>query len=110
MKKTSEKTVYAERALLVAMADPAADMRDQDPLEELARLAETAGAVVVDRVVQKRERPDPRSYIGSGKAGEISRRVADGKINCVIFDHELSPAQMQNLEKDIVKKVLAILL
>jgi len=104
--KSSEKTVYAERALLVAMADPATDLRALDPLEELARLAETAGAVVVDRVVQKRERPDPRTYIGSGKVGEISRRVGDQKINSVIFDHELSPAQKQNLEKDIGKKVI----
>ena len=104
--KSSEKTVYAERALLVAMADPATDLRALDPLEELARLAETAGAVVVDRVVQKRERPDPRTFIGSGKVGEISRRVGERKINSVIFDHELSPAQKQNLEKDIGKKVI----
>ncbi len=106
MKKSSEKTVYAERALLVAAADPSADLHALDPLEELARLAETAGAVVVDRVVQKRERPDARTFIGSGKVDEISRRVSDGKIHCVIFDHELSPAQIQNLEKDLGKKVI----
>jgi GTP-binding protein HflX len=104
--KTSEKTVFAERALLVATADPSLDLHHRDPLEELARLAETAGAVVADRVVQKRERPDPRTFIGSGKVGEISRRVTDGKIHCVIFDHELSPAQIQNLEKDLGKKVI----
>jgi len=104
--KSSEKTVYAERALLVAMASPATDLRARDPLEELARLAETAGAVVADRVVQKRERPDPRTFIGSGKVGEISRLVGERKASCVIFDHELSPAQIHNLEKDLGKKVI----
>jgi GTP-binding protein HflX len=106
LKKTSEKTVYAERALLVAATDPATDLHAVDPLEELARLAETAGAVVVDRAIQRRARPDPRTFIGSGKVDEISRRVGDGKIDCVIFDHELSPAQIQNLEKDLGKKVI----
>jgi len=104
--KSAEKTVYRERALLVGTVDPGTDLRAVDPLDELTRLAETAGAVVVDRLVQKRERPDPRTYIGSGKAGELSRHVADNAIDCVIFDNELSPAQAQNLEKDVGCKVI----
>ncbi|MBV8879233.1 MAG: GTPase HflX [Planctomycetaceae bacterium] len=104
--KSSEKTVYQERALLVGTVEPGFDLRSLDPLDELTRLAETAGAVVVDRLVQKRERPDPRTYIGSGKAGELSRRVADAKIDTVIFDNELSPGQITNLEKDIGCKVI----
>ena len=104
--KSSEKTVYQERALLVGTVDPGFDLRAQDPLDELTRLAETAGAVVVDRLVQKRERPDPRTYIGKGKADELSRRVADAKIDTVIFDNELSPGQIANLEKDIGCKVI----
>jgi len=104
--KSSEKTVYQERAILVGTVDPGTDLRAVDPLDELTRLAETAGAVVVDRLVQKRDRPDPRSYIGKGKAQELSHLVADHKIDTVIFDNELSPGQVQNLEKDIGCKVI----
>ncbi len=104
--KTAEKTVYRERALLVGTVDPGTDLRHVDPLEELTRLAETAGAIVADRVVQKRERPDPRSYIGSGKVTEISRLVDRHKADCAIFDNELSPAQAQNLEKDLGCRVI----
>ncbi len=98
--------MYQERALLVGTVEPGFDLHALDPLDELTRLAETAGAVVVDRLVQKRERPDPRTYIGKGKADELSRRVADAKIDTVIFDNELSPGQIQNLEKDIGCKVI----
>ncbi len=104
--KTSQQTVYLERALLVGRVDPGTDRRDPDPLDELVRLTETAGAVVVDRVLQRRERPDPRTFIGSGKVDEISRRVMDQKIDCVIFDNDLTPAQIQNLGKDIGRKIL----
>jgi GTP-binding protein HflX len=104
--KRAEKTVYRERALLVGTVDPGTDLRAVDPLDELTRLAETAGAIVVDRLVQKRERPDPRTYIGSGKAGELSRQVSEHAIDCVIFDNDLSPAQAQNLEKDVGCKVI----
>src|SRR5689334_6034474 len=96
--KPSEKTVYQERALLVGTVEPGFDLHALDPLDELTRLAETAGAVVVDRLVQKRERPDPRTYIGKGKAAELSSRVSDHKIDTVIFDNELYPGQIANLE------------
>ncbi len=104
--KNSEKTVYQERALLVGTVDPGYDLRALDPLDELTRLAETAGAVVIDRLVQKRERPDPRTYIGKGKSQELAQRVSDHKINTVIFDNELSPGQIANLEKDVSCKVI----
>ncbi len=98
--------MYQERALLVGTVDPGTDLRAIDPLDELTRLAETAGAVVIDRLVQKRERPDPRTYIGKGKAAELAGRVSDHKINTVIFDNELSPGQIANLEKDVACKVI----
>jgi GTP-binding protein HflX len=104
--KTSQKTVYQERALLVGTVEPGTDLRALDPLDELTRLAETAGAVVIDRLVQKRERPDPRTNIGKGKTEELSVRVADHKIDTVIFDNELSPGQIANLVKDIGCKVI----
>ena len=104
--KNSEKTVYQERALLVGTVDPGTDLRAIDPLDELTRLAETAGAVIIDRLIQKRDRPDPRTYIGKGKAEELARHVADHKIDTVIFDNELSPGQISNLEKDVLCKVI----
>ena len=104
--KNPEKTVYRERALLVRTVDPRTDLRAQDPLEELARLAETAGAIVARQMIQRRERPEPRTFIGSGKVDEISRLASAREIDCVIFDHDLSPAQIQNLEKDIGLKVI----
>jgi GTP-binding protein HflX len=104
--KNPHPTVYRERALLVGTIDPSADLDGTDPLEELASLAETAGANVAARVLQRRERPDPRTFVGSGKVTEISGRVADERIDCVIFDHELSPAQIRNLEKDTGRKVI----
>jgi GTP-binding protein HflX len=104
--KSPEKTVYRERALLVGTVDPGTDLHAVDPLDELTRLAETAGAVVVDRVVQKRDRPDPRTYIGSGKVGELSQRASKHRVDTVIFDNELSPAQIQSLEKDVGCKVI----
>ncbi len=72
-----------------------------ESLDELARLAETAGAVVVGREIQRRSAPDPTSLIGEGKVAAIDgRRAAEG-IDVVIFDEELSPVQQRNLEKGI---------
>jgi len=103
--RQSHKTVFLERALLAGIVDGDPDPR-AEPMQELASLAETAGAEVVDRVVQKRHTPDSRFYIGSGKVGEIAHRVADDKIDVVIFDNELSPAQVRNLEEELGRKVI----
>jgi len=103
--RQSHKTVFLERALLAGIVDGDPDPR-AEPMQELASLAETAGAEVVDRVVQKRQTPDSRFYIGSGKVGEIAHRVADDKIDVVIFDNELSPAQVRNLEEELGRKVI----
>ena len=79
---------------------PATDERHRADLDELALLVDTAGADVVARVVQRRDRPDPATFIGKGKAEELRelsprRSTAD----TVVFDDELSPAQQRNLEK-----------
>lgn len=75
-------------------------------MAELARLAETAGAIVVDRVLQKREAPNPRFYIGGGKTGEVAERVRRHKIDVVLFNNELTPAQVRNLELDLGCKTI----
>ena len=81
-----------ERAFLVGL--------DSDTsLDELARLADTAGAVVVGRMLQKKSKPDTATYIGSGKADELSLECQAKEADLVIFDDELSGVQMHNLEQ-----------
>lgn len=73
-----------------------------DPsLDELALLAESAGDVVVDRVVAKRKAPDPAFFVGSGKADEIKALVQGHRADAVLFDQALSPAQQRNLERHL---------
>jgi GTP-binding protein HflX len=71
----------------------------EEPLAELGRLADTAGAVVLDRMLQKRARPDAATFVGKGKAAEIGERVRELKATLVIVDGALSPSQARNLEK-----------
>jgi len=94
-----------ERAVLVGLAGRF-DADDAATLQELARLAETAGAVVADTIVQRRARPDPATWVGSGKVEEIRARARTAGAETVIFDHELSPAQQRNLERALDTKVL----
>ncbi|HAF68126.1 MAG TPA: GTPase HflX, partial [Acidimicrobiaceae bacterium] len=73
---------------------------------ELAQLVDTAGADPVDRVVQKREAPDPATYVGKGKAAEIQATSEVLDADTVVFDDELSPAQQFNLEKILKRTAL----
>jgi GTPase len=75
-----------------------ADSVDAD-LDELALLVDTAGATVVDRVVQRRDRPDPATFVGQGKAEELHELSVALDTDTIVFDDELSPAQQRNLEK-----------
>ncbi|MFQ5638530.1 MAG: GTPase HflX [bacterium] len=78
----------------------------EEHLEELSLLADTAGALVVERVIQERRRIDSATFIGRGKVAMLSERVEDNDIDLVIFDDDLSPAQIANLEKALNKKIL----
>jgi GTP-binding protein HflX len=99
--------VQAERAILVgAFMRGQANTNSDDVLGELTALAESAGAIVVDRFIQKLNRINPATYIGSGKAEMLGERVKDKEADVVIFDHDLSPAQIRELEKIIECKVL----
>ena len=73
---------------------------------ELAALAKTAGAEVVDMLYQKRDKPDPGTYIGSGKVAELREIVLSTGVDTVIFDGELSPSQMIALEEALKIKVI----
>jgi len=95
-----------ERAILVGLLLPGTPTSYRAPLEELAQLADTAGADAVDRIVQRREKPDPRTFFGKGKAHEIAERVQEIEANLVIVDHDLSPSQARNLEKVVGGRVI----
>lgn len=91
--------VTQQRALLVGTTaithDPEAA---EASLEELALLADTAGALVVFHELQRRQAPDPATYIGKGKATELAEIATALDVDVVIFDDELTPAQQRNLE------------
>ncbi len=75
-------------------------------LDELARLADTAGVVVLGTVTQKMEKPDPNTYIGKGKVEEVKAELELMGANSVIFDHELSGRQVRNLEEALDAKII----
>src|SRR5690349_9418000 len=91
---------FREKIVLVGVALPPATVDDvDDSLDELAQLVDTAGADVVARVVQRRDSPDPATYVGRGKADELRALSLDVDSDTVVFDDELTPAQQFNLEK-----------
>lgn len=95
------------RAFLIGVelkAILAADVRES--LDELAELATTAGAQIVGEGTQKLESPSPATFIGKGKANEFAAQCRQNKVDTIIFDDELTPAQNRNLEKMFECKVL----
>ena len=96
-----------EKAILVGIVYPGQDESEvYDFLEELAFLTETAGAVPVKRFIQKLEAPNPKTFVGTGKIEEIAAFVQGNKIDIVIFDDELSPSQLRNIEKELGCRIL----
>src|SRR5579884_3672728 len=92
----------AERAILVGVDMPGADWSIDESLDELERLATTAGVTCVDRVVQ----PHPATLLGSGKVREVAELVAFHNCDAVIFDLELTPGQHRNLERELETQVI----
>ena len=103
-----------QRALLIGTTYTTGSVEEAEiSLDELWQLAETAGVEPVHRELQRRQTPDPATYIGKGKAQEL-KEIGDAlDIDVVIFDDELTPAQLRNLEKifavDVVDRVALIL-
>lgn len=96
-----------ERAILIGLITREQDVEKVvEYLDELAFLAETAGAVTVRRFTQKLDRPDIRTFVGKGKMEEIIAFVNSHEIQIAIFDDELTPSQLRNIEKIIGCKVL----
>jgi GTP-binding protein HflX len=106
--------VVQQRAIVVGTGVNARDVVEAEAdLEELALLADTAGAEVVATEFQRRDRPDSATYVGKGKAAELAEMAESLDIDVMMFDDELSPAQQRNLEKlfkvDVVDRVALIL-
>lgn len=97
-----------ERAILVGVDRPGAKWPVSSSLAELERLADTAGADTVATTTQKLSAPNPRTFVGTGKAEEIAQLARTHAADLVIFDDELSPSQQANLEKIIDKDVKVI--
>jgi GTP-binding protein HflX len=97
--------IAAEAAILVGVILKSEPCHGE-PLDELAGLAEAAGARVVARLTQRREAPDPATYMGRGKLDELKSLVHDADADVVILDNDLSPAQTRNLEKAFDRKVI----
>ena len=98
----NEKEKIKAKAILVGIVtDKALADEVETSLEELSRLLDTAGGETFATVIQNKSTLDPRTLIGSGKVGEIRELCENNEIGLVIFDMELSPAQIRNLEEDI---------
>jgi len=96
-----------ERAILIGLEQEGVSKWDlRDSMEELAELANSAGAEVVDTITQKLQKPTAPYYIGKGKAELIKDSLQDREVTSVIFNDELSPAQGRNLENLLARKVL----
>ncbi len=96
-----------ERVILVGVKTPDISIQQLDDyLKELAFLAETAGAEPVKSFTQNLPMPDPRTYVGTGKLDEINDYIKVHEINTIIFDDELSPAQLRNIEREL--KILVL--
>ncbi|MBK1788335.1 GTPase HflX [Prauserella sp. ASG 168] len=95
-----------ERVVLVGVWTEGTAEQSEASLEELARLAETAGSEILEGLVQRRGRPDPATYIGSGKVRELADVVVATGADTVICDGELSPGQLRQLEAKLKVKVI----
>ena len=98
-----ERHQGGERALLISVS---VQLLDDLDAEEFRLLAQSAGAEIVEHITAQRIKPDPKLFIGSGKAEEIAERVKELEIDLVIFDHSLSPSQERNLERVIQCRVI----
>lgn len=98
---TASLQVMSERAILIGM-----EWGRNDSLEELKQLADTAGATVIKKFIQKRPKPDPAFFIGRGKVQELALYAQQENIDLCIFDDELSPAQQRNIESVMGIRIL----
>ncbi|MBN2639605.1 MAG: GTPase HflX [Bacteroidales bacterium] len=99
--------IEPEKAILVGVIK-SGDSREkvEEYLNELAFLVDTAGGVVIDQFLQQLDVPNPQTYVGKGKLEEIYQYIKAEQINLVVFDDELGPSQLRNIEKELECKIL----
>ena len=96
----------SERTILVGIITQTQnETKANEYLDELAFLAETAGAEPVKKFLQRLEYPNPVTFVGAGKLQEIKDYVEENEIGLVIFDDDLSPKQLKNIEKELQVKI-----
>lgn len=96
-----------ETVILVGVATRLQDMeRTLEYLDELAFLVDTAGGITLRKFVQKLEYPDPRTYVGSGKLSEIHAWIQIHPVDMIVFDDELTPSQIRNIEKSLNCRII----
>jgi GTP-binding protein HflX len=102
-----ETTPVIETAVLVGIiTQEQNEQLEAEYLEELVFLVDTAGAVVKKQFTQRLEFPNPRTFVGEGKLAEIAKYIEENKIDFIVFDDELTPSQLRNIEKSLGCKVL----
>lgn len=107
MPKTHSTAVKKETAVLIGIVSQGqTEKQTEEYLEELAFLVRTAGAVPKKMFTQRIDKPNPTTFVGSGKLEDIVAYVTTYEINMVVFDDELSPTQLRNVEKELGCKVL----
>lgn len=106
-KKFYDTAVKQEKAVLVGVITPnETEAQEKEYLEELAFLVETAGGETVRNFTQKMQRPERATFVGTGKLEEIKAFVDSEEIDMVVFDDELSPSQLRNIENELQVKIL----
>ncbi|MCR4658776.1 MAG: GTPase HflX [Bacteroidales bacterium] len=106
-RNTISTETHPERAILLSVCSGQTTMeRTEEYLKELAFLLETAGGIPVRQVVQRLERPDPRTYFGSGKLEEVKEYINATEADFIVCDDELSPAQLRNLENELNMRIM----
>jgi len=100
------RQLQLERVVLVGVWTQGTSLMAENSLAELKALAETAGSEVLDGLIQRRDKPDPATYIGSGKVAELRAVVQATGADTVICDGELSPSQLRQLEEKVKVKVV----
>ncbi|MCA9294445.1 MAG: GTPase HflX [Phycisphaerales bacterium] len=105
-KERQDIRLRQERAVLVALHTPGYRFDERDPLGELRALAETAGTTPVAELLQRKDHPDPGTFLGSGKLDELKTLCEESRAGVVIFDNLLSPSQIAAIEKTVERKVI----
>lgn len=107
IKKLYDTAIKSERAVLVGIITPnETEDQEKEYLEELAFLVETAGGETIHSFTQRMQKPDRATFVGSGKLDEIKAYVNAEEADMVVFDDELSPSQLRNIENELKVKIL----